>query len=63
MSGEWQRIGAAIAALNRAEVRLATLRHDERPAVPENPHETVGEVVRAAEAELEMAKRTLRRGG
>lgn len=43
--------------INDAEVRLATLRYDERPAVPTNPLETVGEVVRAAEVLLEAAKR------
>lgn len=48
--------------LNAAEVGLATLRHDERPAVPTNPVETVGEVVRKAEVHLEEAKRLLREG-
>lgn len=51
-----------VALLNKAEVTLATLRHDDRPAVPENPGASIGEVVRVAEGFIETAKSILRGG-
>jgi hypothetical protein len=50
---------AIVRCINTAEVRLAALRRDSRPAIPENPIETVGEVIADAERALEDAKRLI----
>ena len=49
---------ATIALINDAEVRLASIRRDQRRSIEENPEsDSIGVVVRTAEGYLEKAKR------